>query len=52
MRGTHIHSKSDEKIAIIGAGIALAILDNPIVIEQVVMMQIAQMWISVRGVQI
>ena len=27
-------------------------LDNPIVIEQVVMMQIAQMWISVRGVQI
>ena len=25
MRGTHIHSKSDEKIAIIGAGIALAI---------------------------
>ena len=28
------------------------LLDNPIVIDQVVMMQIAQMWISVRGVQI
>jgi hypothetical protein len=27
-------------------------LDNPVVFEQVVMMQIAQMWISVRGVQI
>ena len=34
-------------------GATMGLLDNPIVvIEQVVMMQIAQRWISVRGVQI